>query len=726
MRPLRNMRIKKSEKDDLITRLDRYLGEGADHCKDEHDRCEENNIYLCGEQWAAGDIEKQAARDRPSFNMNKILPALNAVANREIMNRFVAKVYGRTDEDGIWADIANEFIRWAHDQSYTEHEESMGFRSNVSSGYACMHKYWDPLAAEEGAIVDEEIPIWCMLWDSRARKQNLDDRRWHICGKYVPKEEAERVYGTLSPGGKKFFKNLFQDDSENDLNQNRTVGSAGGRWPWDTVVGGSWFNRAEEEVFIIEAEWLAIKEQFKAAIPVNLQSFADLLAGDGQVFCQRDPQTGEIIDCYVQLPPELEQMLQQPPQQDPMQPPPDPMMMLQQMGIYPVTGQEYAQMDEEDQQTIKEHILRETNLETFETKKELDDFSDQYKDITGEEYEDFYQDPRRITRYAIRIQDEILDYGERPMGFTYLFMTGWPKSTRDKTTFFGFVDVTKGPQDWRNTFMSLVLTRLAYSPKQTMLIEEGALEDVDSFHDQIASPKGFATVPAGFIAGQRYVLMQPPNFPPMERELVDMADQGIPEMGGLSGVDTGAQGDLRRISGTVVNSVKEASNTILATLFDSLRRYRKTEGMLSIRFMREFYTPEQVSRIVGQKKSQGMPPMDEWPDIQRFDIKIDEAPTSTSERMEFFDFLTRTGTLDNWVQQGLIPPWKVFEWVPWMSDSDRRELVAYQQQQKQEQQAQQKLDSLMQQLQQVQDPQVQQILQSVQGGEQGGQEPPAQ
>jgi hypothetical protein len=689
------MASKKSEREDIVTRIQRWIGEGADFCRDEHNRVEENNLYVAGRQWQEGDIARQLAKDRPAFDMNKVLPALNAIANREIMNRFVSKVYGRSKSDSAWAEVCNEFIRWQQDQSFTEHEESMGFRSAVASGYACMHKYWDPLADDgEGALIDEEIPIWHMLWDSRARKQNLEDRRWHICGKFVPRDEAEHAYSALGARQKRFFSKL--DNYDEDLERSR-ASSTGSAWAWESVANGRWYNKAEEEVFIVEAEWVTVRDQYRAAVPTQLLDYAELIASpEFQVFILVDQETGELVDALGHS--MLEELGEQ----------------AQALPLQPITGADFANLEPPMQEQIRDLMLAATENEIFETRKELQAWMDQYFDITSKEFTDFYEDPKRVVKYAVMIDDELLDHGERPQGFTYQFMTGWPKQTREKTTYFGFVDVAKGPQDWRNTFMALVLTRLAMSPKQTLLIEEGAVEDIDQFYNELANPRGAAVVPAGFLTGNRFTTLPPPTIPPLEIHLMQAADQGVNEMGGLSGVDLGQQSDLRRVSGTVVQSVKEASNTILAIFFDSLRRYRKNNAKLTLRCMKEFYEPDQVARIVGEEKAATLQTWDNWPEIARFDIKIDEAPTSISERMEFFDFLTRTGTLESWVQQGLIPPHKVFEWVPWMPDSDRQEIMEYQQQQQANQQAQGQLDQLIQQLSQVEDPQVQEIVQSFQ------------
>lgn len=641
----------------LIERVNRWIAEGAAFCSDIHERCEENNKFAAGEQWSEGDARAQANKQRPAMPMNKMLQVVNAVANKEIMNRYVSKVYPRSREDAGWAEAQDEFLRWQRDLAEVEHEESMAFRSLVSSGYAAVHTYYDPLEDDgRGIIMLEELPIWGLLWDTRARKQNLVDRRWHIHGKYISKDEAQEEYGDISPSAKRMFRKLdaeFAAEYDYVKSNNHTPG----RWSWDSVSSGKWYNRAEEEIFVVEVEWRDVKTEYKAAVPIRLEEFAAL---------QSDPM--------MQVDLGVDQAGQ-------------PVML---------SGDLYAQMDETQQDSIREMLLGETAIKVFPTIKELDAFAEQYRDTTGLVFEDYAKQKRYCYRYAVISSDVVLEEGERPQGFTYEFLTGFPRATREGTTFFGIVDVGKGPQDWRNTLMSLVLTRLATSPKASFTIEEGSVENMDQFLDQVANPRAGIRVPAGFNSSSAMKEMRPPTFPPLERELLTMADQGVGEVAGLSGLDTGSQGDLRRISGNVVQSVKEASNTILALLFDALRRYRKRNAKLVLRYMRDYYDPAEVAEIVGPEKGQWIPPAEEWPDHIRFNVKVDEAPTSTNERMELFDFLTRTGTLQEWTAAGLLPIDLIMEWVPFISEQDRMRIKQYRDETQQDAMAMEQLQAVQQ------------------------------
>lgn len=670
----------KKKEVDLVRQFNRWISEGADNCSDIHARVEENWNYVSGDQWAKGDLERQKQRERPAMPLNKIMPVLNAIANREIMNRYVPRTYGRAGQDEQWAEVANMFVDWQRENAESEHEESMAFRAAVASGYGCMHFFWDPLSNDgDGAIMQEEVPIWMMLWDSRARKQNLVDRRWHVCGKWVPFEEAEQRWGLTKEGRDLFARARNDDQTMLSAGTDLVMHNHQGRWAWEGVASGRWTNSADEEIFVTEIEWKDTKSFYRAAVPTRMAEWAAFLVDpEGQFQYGQDEQGNPQI----------------------------------------LTYQQYAQMEPEMQQEWSNSIMMETAIVDYETREELLAVADQYEDLFGVEFTLYTIQDRYEYKYAIMLKDVIVEQGIRPMGFTYEFITGFPWDTKDYTKFTGFVDLAKGLQDWRNAFMSLALTRLATSPKSQLLIEEGVIDDQDEFLDQIANPRGVQFVPDGFVSGGRWIKLDPPSFAPVDRELIALADQGINELVGISGIELGQQGDLRRISGNVVQSVKEASNTILALLFDGLRRYRKRAGKLILGFMHEMYTPEEIARIVGEMRAQFILPYEEWPDASKFDIKFDEGRASISEKMETFDFLTRTGTFQDWVNRGWLPMEVALEMIPSLTESDK---VKIKQHMQRVQQQNDRFNQLWEFLQQDQSGAGQQLAQQFQQQDQQGQ-----
>lgn len=632
------MALSAKQKEYVIERVHAFIAEGA-HCEEKHNRCEENARYVAGEQWSQGDVYRQMMRERPAVPFNSVKKVVEAIANREVVERFQPKVLGRTVEDGGIANVLDEGCRWQRDLTEFEHLASMAARSMVMSGYGCMHKYWDPTGLDgDGAIMDEDVPIWEMLWPARARQMNLADRRWHVRGKWLTTDEAEARYGDGSRSAKFFFNKLtsktgaFADTGTSAMSGKRSSGFGG--FGWSDVRAGRWITLAQEEVFVVEAEWIEPQTIWKAAIPVRLYEWASFAKQEiPEMVIGVDEETGE------------EQKL---------------------------TQQDYLQMDPAQRQSAREVIFAETEMQRFESKKELQDFMDVYFELTNSEFEDFRKVTKEIVKYAIITDDKVWESGARTTGFSYEFLTCWPVEYRDSVDFIGVVDVAKGPQDYKNALLSNMLAMYMASPKQPLLIEEGAIPNPDEFLDQIARPSSVAFVPDGFLISQRFLQMQSPSFPPMAVELMQLASAAVEEAFGLSSIDLGTQNDLRRVSGNVVQAARTAGSTVLALPFDAIRRFRKRFGMLNVKFLQEFYTPQEILRIVGTDKAEDLENMTSWSETNKFDIKIDEEPVSATERIELIDRLTRTGSLDQWLAAGHVDFETMLDLLPYIPETVKR------------------------------------------------------
>lgn len=645
--------LTKQERDKIIKKINSFMGEGISHCPVKHSRVEENFVYANGEQWSKGDIERQKLKDMPYIPWNGIQKIVNAIANREIVERFVPKVFGRSKTDGGVANILDEACRWQRDIAESEHIESIAVRGMVIGGYGCMHKYWDPTENNgSGKIMDEDVPIWNMLWPSRARQTNLADRRWHICGRWLTIEEANARFGTISRNNSKIMKKLMTkldsyrtakasgfDLSGMGDQLDKDIGSAFGAYDWGQIQRGQWVSVASEEMFIIECEWMEQLDSFKVAYPdrfLELESF--MLGIEPQIMVDiPDPQTGETQ-------------------------------------AQPMTMEQFNQLEKPMKDQLIASILDPSTEKDFTT-QELSEFEDRYFMLLGREFQDYRKVTRNVIKYAIVHNNELLDYGDRPHGFTYEFLTGFPVETRMGADFKGVVDVAKGPQDYRNALLSSALALYMSSPKRPMLLEEGAVPDMDRFLNEFAKPSGVIKVPAGFVTSGKYVVLDSPSFPPMQEALIQIAQGAIDESFGLSSIEQGTQGDLRRVSGNVVQAAKSAGNTILSILFDSIRRFRKRYGLLNLKMIQVAYSPDQIIRIVGEEKAEDMPIPEQWPSIDLYDIKLDEEPVGVTERIDLMDFLTRTGTLEKWVAAGYLTFEDALEFMPQIPESDKRKII---------------------------------------------------
>jgi hypothetical protein len=595
-----------SKKDkDFLEYLNKCISEADIFCTPEHKRVEENQKYERGFQWSEGDAARQKDKDRPALPLNDISKGLSSVANREIMDRYMPKVFGReTDDDGK-AELLDELSRWQRDCSETEHEESRAFRQVCASGYGIMHKYWDPTEADgQGMVVDEEVPLWTMLWDPRARKQNLVDRKYHISGKYVPVSEILEKFGK-GRNVKKRLKALAGSGGKG--NGAGAGGSAvSTRWGWSDIATGKWFVSSKQELFLVEFEWIENKDVYKVAYPIRWDEWNAFVNDPaGQL------QYGEGEDGQPQI----------------------------------VTGDQYMQMEPDVKMNLAASILYDTDMKVLDSSDELDLIEEPYLAFTGQELQ-YTEEPKKEIHYAIITKDIILQRGVRPTGFTYEFITGIPFEQRDGTRFYGFVDMAKGPQDFKNVLYSNLLTQYMASPKGTIMVEEGLVADTNKLANDYAKLGGMMFVPDGLVQQfeTRTKVIEAGNFPQMPKELLAIVEGGVEAMLGINSLD----GDLRRISGKVADQANRASSTILAIYFDSLKRYRKRFGLLNLKFLQAAYEPKQMARIVGGEVGQFLAEIDDWPEVLRFDIKVEENPTTVSEQIDSLKVLISSGALAEW------------------------------------------------------------------------------
>jgi hypothetical protein len=83
---------------------------------------------------------------------------------------------------------------------------------------------------------------------------------------------------------------------------------------------------------------------------------------------------------------------------------------------------------------------------------------------------------------------------------------------------------------------------------------------------------------------------------------------------------------------------KQAAMTILATMFDSLRRFRKNVGRVRLHFIQDFLADGRMIRVVGEDGMQAVPLLKDQT-LGRFEVIIDDSPTSPNQKQETWQFL---------------------------------------------------------------------------------------
>jgi hypothetical protein len=226
------------------------------------------------------------------------------------------------------------------------------------------------------------------------------------------------------------------------------------------------------------------------------------------------------------------------------------------------------------------------------------------------------------------IGNKVLKHG--PSGceghFTINCITG--KRDRNKGTWYGLVRAMKDPQTWANKWLSQILHIMNSNAKGGMFYEEGAFVDQRDAERNYAKPNAMIGVRSGALAQGKIQERSPATFPAGYQMLTEYAVSAIRDVTGINLEILG----MREANqpGVLEYQRKQAGMTVLATLFSSMRRYRRERGAVLLYYMKEYLSDGRLVRIMGQDKAQYVPLMKQA-DI-KYDIIIDDAPNSPNQK----------------------------------------------------------------------------------------------
>lgn len=232
---------------------------------------------------------------------------------------------------------------------------------------------------------------------------------------------------------------------------------------------------------------------------------------------------------------------------------------------------------------------------------------------------------------------EVADFSECPdlRGSTFKCITG--RRDRNKRMFYGIVRAVIDPQRWANKWLSQSLHIVNTSAKSGWIYEDGAIEDARKFEEDIAKAGSNVKVAAGALTGARIREKVPPPFPQAFDRLLQFAITSIPDVTGINRELLGTVD--REQAGILEAQRKQASQAVLAPLFDSLRRYFKEQGRLLLVFIQKYVPPDQMIRITMPDGKPENVAMAMLPDATTYDIIVDQAPSSPNQKMEVWQNL---------------------------------------------------------------------------------------
>jgi hypothetical protein len=226
--------------------------------------------------------------------------------------------------------------------------------------------------------------------------------------------------------------------------------------------------------------------------------------------------------------------------------------------------------------------------------------------------------------------------GPEEGGFTRKCMTG--KRDRNKGTFYGLVRGMLDPQRWANRWLSQVMHIINTNAKGGIMAEADAFENPQEAIDNWASPDAVTLMKKGAISGNKWAPKPQAQWPQGLENMMQFAISSIRDASGIN-LELLGQAD-RTQPGVLEHQRKQAALTILASLFDSLRRYRKEQGKLLLYYITHFLSDGRLIRIGGQSEARYVP-LIRQPDTVKYDVIVDDTPSSVNLKEQAWAALTQ-------------------------------------------------------------------------------------
>jgi hypothetical protein len=222
--------------------------------------------------------------------------------------------------------------------------------------------------------------------------------------------------------------------------------------------------------------------------------------------------------------------------------------------------------------------------------------------------------------------------------FTIQFITG--KRDPDKGVWYGLVRPMIDPQKWANAFFSMLLHMVRTNAKGGIMAEEGAIGDKRKFEQSLASSDEITIVEDGALSGNKVIPKPQPNYPAGIDRLMEKSIEAIRDVTGVNAEMLGLTD--RDQPGVLEAQRKQSAYGLLATFFESFRRYRKLNGELLLEFMK-MLGPETLVRVTGEDGIQKF-----YVQLQqvlqkdaKYDVIVDEMPAGPNQKERTWAMITQ-------------------------------------------------------------------------------------
>lgn len=236
--------------------------------------------------------------------------------------------------------------------------------------------------------------------------------------------------------------------------------------------------------------------------------------------------------------------------------------------------------------------------------------------------------------YQAFIGAKVLEVGDAPIKGEFSFQAITGEQDKNKGTWFGVIRVLRDPQKWANKWLSQILHIMNSQAKGGILAEPDAFDDQRQAEESYARPEAITWMKKGALSGtgnRGALWAQKPQaqFPTGFYNLLEFAIGSLRDVVGIN-LELLGQKDIMQ-PGVLEAQRKQAGMTVLATMFDSLRRFRKRIGKIRLFYIQNFLSDGRLIRIAGPEGVKSLPLVRDQT-LGDYDVVIDDAPTSPNQK----------------------------------------------------------------------------------------------
>lgn len=273
--------------------------------------------------------------------------------------------------------------------------------------------------------------------------------------------------------------------------------------------------------------------------------------------------------------------------------------------------------------------------------KEYGQFTAKYK-MAGAPVPRVVKSTRKVYQQAY-LGAVLLEVGDTPCKGHFSLQCMTAKRDRNRNTFYGMVRAMKDPARWANKWMSQTMHIMNTSAKGGIAVEKGQFFHNDSDGESSWAKNDQVTfLKVGALSGANPKFIQKPTseLPQASVDLMNVAISALPAVTGVNLESLGMQGAAGQAAALDLQR-KQAVMIILQPMFDSLRRYRKSQGRVLLYIIEHYLSDGRLIRIEGADQAQYVPLIkeDAFKGDSEYDVIVDEAPTSINQKEQTWSML---------------------------------------------------------------------------------------